>query len=1233
MIRTMTVLGLLALGGGSPLAAGESMLQVESRDGLRIMRWGAQPAFHRTDREVVDARVIAVAGSPTRALVWTERSLDGQSFPFYALSLDGVRVQTVRETSYELQLRAPGAFDPLETVPLSVIPPAPASNLYLVQFWTQPLDVYRDALELEGATVLKFLPHHAYFVWMPEPVRATVASLPFVRWVGTVPLDAKLEPFILDALAQGDLGDAVRYSIMVHERGADAQGRVGKFIESRGGVVHGTTPEGFRMEATLSLDQVREVAALDDVMFIDRWSPVEADLDIVREIGGADYVETVAGYTGQGVRAEVADTELDVNHPEWSAPPIIHIAGASSNHGTSVYGILFAQGVTAAARGIIPDAVGIFAYSSSLLGTGPTRYNHTAELVDPAGPYRAVLQTNSTGNARTFFYTTISAEMDDILFINDITITQSQSNAGNQDSRPQAWAKNIVSGGAVDHFNTLTRSDDCWSCGSGSIGPAEDGRIKPDLCFFYDLTYSAYAGGGYTQFGGTSGATPSIAGYFGLFYQMWSEQVFGNSVPNPGGTVFENRPHMTTAKAAMINTATQYAFSGTGHDMTRVHQGWGMPSAQYLYDMRNKIGFVDETDILQNLEKSVYTLTVDPAEPEVRVTLTWADPMGTPGAAMHRINDLDLKVTSPTAVEYWGNQGLLAGNYSTSGGSPDTIDTVENVFVSSPTDGVWVVEIYASEVNEDGHVETPGTDVDYALVASGGTLAPCDPAQPTNVQAVGTAPSEITVSWNSVGGATDYEVFRATSPGGPYSSRGTTGGATNFVDSPVSGDVTFYYVVRSQILCWSEDSAEASASTTGPCTLGPEFAGITSVASAGLSTCALDLEWNLATQIFCTAPESYRIYRDVTPGFTPQLGVNDIASGVLCAGNPCTYRDADGLAPGTAHYYVVRAVDAAGNEDSNGVELSGTPYGPGGGNQNLFFDDFESDLGWSFVGAGEWARTSPSGGTAPYGLPDPASAYGGSNVIGNDLVGAGGEYSNNIVASTATSPAIDCSAATTVQLSFRRWLNVETSSWDKATIYVSNDGGTWIQVWQNAGEITDSSWSLQTYDITAVAAGQSTVYVRFQLDTDTSWQYTGWNIDDLSVDGFVQAACNQVFSPGEVSDDAAHTLEVLKNGANVDIRFEDLGASSYNIYVSRSPATAPFLVNSSAEGKRDCGVAWVPDAGGMHRFVGYDPEAGISTPSDIYYILVTADNGSPTEGPLGFNSVGFQRTADGYCAR
>ncbi|MCZ6698659.1 MAG: S8 family serine peptidase, partial [Planctomycetota bacterium] len=616
-----------------------------------------------------------------------------------------------------------GDFDPAVAAPnvAAALSAEPASNLYIVQFVTQPLEAYRQALRDRGATVLTFIANNAHVVRMSPEVRAVVRTLPFVRWVGPMHPAYRLEAPIREQIESGEVVEPRRYSIMLFEPGAAPVDRVSEHIRQLGGRVHGTAPRVSRLEATMTLDQVRQVVALDDVMFVDRKGRLEPDMDIARGISGANFIESTLGFTGQGVRAEVADTELDVNHQEWSAPPIIHVNGADVLHGTSVYGILFAQGDDSQARGLIPDGVGIFAFSYGLLGGGPTRYQHTAELVNPLGPYRTVLQTNSTGDPRDTEYTTISAEMDTLLFDHDILICQSQSNAGNRDSRPQAWAKNIVSGGGIRHFNTLDKADDCWGCGASaaSIGPASDGRVKPDLCHFYDLTFAPASGGGYTEFGGTSGATPIIAGHFGIAFQMWHEQVFLGFGGGP--TVFDSRPHMTTLKAMMINTATQYPFAGQGHDLTRVHQGWGMPDVENLYNLRNDMLIVNETDLLSNLGSTFYAVDVAPSETALRATLVYADPAGNVASSQDRINDLTLKVTSPSNDIYWGNNGLLDGNWSAPGGAPNTVDTVENVFVENPETGIWTVEVFADEINQDGHVETPELDADFALVVSGVT--------------------------------------------------------------------------------------------------------------------------------------------------------------------------------------------------------------------------------------------------------------------------------------------------------------------------------------------------------------------------------------------------------------------------------------------------------------------------------------------------------------------------------
>src|SRR5690606_24702876 len=98
---------------------------------------------------------------------------------------------------------------------------------------------------------------------------------------------------------------------------------------------------------------------------------------------------------------------------------------------------------------------------------------------------------------------------------------------------PEAWAKNVFSIGGVAHGNNSSANDDSWQGGNGSTGPASDGRIKPTLCAYYDQTGASdrtgsagYAPGNwYANFGGTSGATPIVAGHNVLAIQMFTDEV------------------------------------------------------------------------------------------------------------------------------------------------------------------------------------------------------------------------------------------------------------------------------------------------------------------------------------------------------------------------------------------------------------------------------------------------------------------------------------------------------------------------------------------------------------------------------------------------------------------------------------------------------------------------------------------------------------------------------------
>ncbi len=702
--------------------------------------------FHRTANPVHDLRTVAVPGSPIRLHMWSEELSSGQRQSFYSVSQGATKLRgRVRATTNKVRLRR-HTFDPLLDGPPALSPGLAAragNELYLVQFWSTPLPEFREGITALGGEVKRFLSDHTYIVRMTPGVRVQVAArLPYVRWIGEYHPEYRLDQAVQKALENPrpePLPVAERYSILLIERSADDQAAVAALVESVGGTVELIEPAGLRLEATLTPEQLQEVVQANEVQFIDLWGgPGELDMDVVRQVGGADYIEGLEGWSGQGVNGEIFDTELLTTHQEWPTAPIIHSTGTThpSYHGTSCYSINFAQGVDAEARGMLPDGQGIFfRYSESTQFGGTTsRYQINQELIDPAGLYRAVFQTASVGSTRTTEYTTVSAEVDDYLFLHQLLSTQSQSNAGNQMSRPQAWAKNIVAVGGIYHDATADRCDDHWTDfdpypypSEASIGPAADGRIKPDLAYFYDQIHAARGTGNnvYYEFGGTSAATPETAGHFGILFQMWHEGVWAGH--GGGVDVFDSRPQMATAKALMINNAYRYDWTAPGgctySDVDRFKQGWGTADLQRLYDRAPVTSIIDETDLLAPLEANSYSVNVGAGQSELNVTMVYTDLMGTVGAAWARINDLSLRVTSPSATVYWGNNGLAAGNWSNPGGLSNTIDTVENVFIQNPEAGTWTVEVIGDEIVADAHLETPQIDADYALVVSGGLIS------------------------------------------------------------------------------------------------------------------------------------------------------------------------------------------------------------------------------------------------------------------------------------------------------------------------------------------------------------------------------------------------------------------------------------------------------------------------------------------------------------------------------
>ncbi len=606
-----------------------------------------------------------------------------------------------KDWDFIIYLKA-SAFDPLKSEPKisSALKYNGENNYYLIQCKGPIQPQWIEDIWALDARVLGYIPQYTYVLHMGDEARKAVEGLPFVRWIGIYQPAYKIQEELLQKEGRIEL------NVLVFKDSPINLQKVRIQLKALGGEITYDGEDNRIIRTQIDASMVVPIAFIPEVEWIDLYTPPTSLMNKIRIFTGATVL-MANGFNGSGIVGEVKDDGIDQSHPDFEGQ-LIGTVGSPPNesHGTSVFGIVFSSGKgDSNAMGMLPGASGVFCEWD---------VSRTSSVNDLVNNWGGVFQSNSWSSGDSdSTYTTFSMENDQIIFDYDIIMLHSAGNSGiaQQTCTQDSVAKNIIAVGGFDHFDTSSRGDDQWVFGgpggTPAQGPASDGRVKPDLSGPFDAIYTTAQGGGYTSsFGGTSGATPVVAGCAGMVYQMYRDNHFGN---NPLGYM----PHASTVKAILIANAYQYDFSKAD----RFQQGWGGVDVGSVYSIGENHFIVDEGDHLKTGLSKTYAISPQGGGP-LKISLVWTDVPQTPPSAKHLVNDLNLKVTDPNNIVYWGNVGLNTSKWSSPGGDADTINNVENVFIENPTQGVWTVEVIGANVPREGDPYTPGVDQPFSLVAS-----------------------------------------------------------------------------------------------------------------------------------------------------------------------------------------------------------------------------------------------------------------------------------------------------------------------------------------------------------------------------------------------------------------------------------------------------------------------------------------------------------------------------------
>ncbi len=698
------------------------------------------------------------------------RSEDYQSFLWCEVRAEGLAALNQAGVPYDLVAGGTEIsvgeyrFDPLRQIPqiaptLQSPPRFGGAQMWVVQLTGPVKDEWLDSVAVHGLDRVQYHAENTFAVWGLEQRVEQLGAEAFVRWWGPYHPAYKLAP------ETGSLTGQVQLSVLVYE--PQLSDVLGSLSSMGAQVLSMDAPMSRQRYLEIQIDSgnLVPVARLDGVLAVNAGTRQPIPMDEMGDKISAGMVNgsapqsipptykngflTPQGVDGDGVVVHINDTGVYEQHDDLSGRMDAEYGNQAHSHGTHVAGIVLGEGYNGIGDlssggswiyglGVAPDAH----YVDEYFTCSPSTCTYHAEIND------ANISSNSWGYASGgspncgYGYTANSKTWDRLVQDANtqesgaqlLSIVSAAGNCGpSSEQIIEPWeAKNVVSVAASRNWRNSTGYQGYGNINDiasfSSRGYCKDGRICPVITapgrYVISARYGT-SGCGYQKApnssthsvcSGTSMATPHVSGASALITEWWRDNHSG-ATPGPA-----------MIKALLVNGAMDM---GTAN-IPNASEGWGRVNVADSIDPPTDSLYWDRPTVLHSTGNtwSVEVVPDDTSE-AMKVSLVWTDDQGpgTGGGSAAWVNNLNLKLQKGSTI-WWGNN--FSNGWSVSGGSSDAKNNVENVYLSSPSSGIYTLKVIAANIAGDGvlHNGDP-TDSSFALVCQNCTLSTAT-ATPTN---------------------------------------------------------------------------------------------------------------------------------------------------------------------------------------------------------------------------------------------------------------------------------------------------------------------------------------------------------------------------------------------------------------------------------------------------------------------------------------------------------------------